>query len=67
MSRKFSAIFDAGVCRPLQSVDLAEGTLVNLQVTASPRSASDQIDDETRNAWDLNRMEAMPDNSPATG
>jgi predicted DNA-binding antitoxin AbrB/MazE fold protein len=32
MSRTIPAIFDAGVFRPLQPVDLAEGTHVEVQV-----------------------------------
>jgi predicted DNA-binding antitoxin AbrB/MazE fold protein len=35
MNRPIPAIFDAGVFRPLEPVDLAEGTRVQVQVTAA--------------------------------
>jgi predicted DNA-binding antitoxin AbrB/MazE fold protein len=36
MSRTIPAIFDAGVFRPLQPVDLADGTHVEVQVPTVP-------------------------------
>jgi predicted DNA-binding antitoxin AbrB/MazE fold protein len=36
MSRTIAAIFDAGVFRPLQPVDLANGTQVEVQVPTVP-------------------------------
>jgi predicted DNA-binding antitoxin AbrB/MazE fold protein len=40
MSRTIPAIYDAGVFRPLQPVDLAEGTQVEVQVPTVPPGAS---------------------------
>ena len=36
MSRTIPAIFDAGVFRPLEPVELAQGTQVEVQVFAAP-------------------------------
>ena len=69
MSRTILAIFDAGVFRPLEPVDLAEGTQVVVQVQGSMLPLSDEVDEETRRAWHkyLDRMESLPDNSPRDG
>jgi len=69
MSRTISAIFDAGVFRPLEPVDLAQGTQVTLQLQVSAPPISDEVDEETRQAWQayLDRMESLPDNSPRDG
>jgi predicted DNA-binding antitoxin AbrB/MazE fold protein len=40
MDRSIPAIFDAGVFRPLEPVELAEGTHVVVQVQASPAPES---------------------------
>ena len=40
MSRTVPAIYDAGVFRPLQPVDLARGTHVEVQVPTAPSSES---------------------------
>ena len=69
MSRTIPAIFDAGVFRPLEPVELAEGTPVVVQVQGPTAPISDQVDEETRKAWHeyLDRMESLPDNSPRDG
>ena len=61
MSRTIPAIYDAGVFRPLEPVELADGTRVEVQVVAA--SATDEVDDATRKSWCeyLDRMEALPD------
>lgn len=69
MSRTIPAIFDAGVFRPLEPVDLAQGTQVELQLRL-PVSAVDKEGDEvTKCAWSdyLDRMESLPDSSPRDG
>jgi predicted DNA-binding antitoxin AbrB/MazE fold protein len=65
MSRTIPAIFDAGVFRPLEPVELAEGTQVEVQVPQTS-AVPDQAGDETRKAWldYLDRMESLPDHSP---
>jgi len=40
MSRVIPAIFDAGVFRPLEPVDLAEGTQVHVQVPTTSNTKS---------------------------
>ena len=69
MSRTISAIFDAGVFRPLEPVELAEGTRVKLQLQESTPPKPDQVDEETKKAWDeyLDRMDSLPDKSPQDG
>jgi predicted DNA-binding antitoxin AbrB/MazE fold protein len=69
MSQSVSAIYDGSVFRPLEPVDLAQGTPVIVQIQSSPVPASNDKDDETRSAWQayLERMESLPDNSPADG
>jgi predicted DNA-binding antitoxin AbrB/MazE fold protein len=69
MSRTIPAIFDAGVFRPLEPVDLAQGTQVELQLQVSSPPISDVVDEETRRAWQayLDRMESLPDMSPGDG
>lgn len=69
MSRTISAIFNAGVFRPLEPVNLAEGTKVELQLQVLTSPAADKVDEETRKAWHeyLDRMESLPDNSPRDG
>jgi predicted DNA-binding antitoxin AbrB/MazE fold protein len=67
MNHTIAAVFDAGVFRPLEPVDLAEGMQVVVQMPMP--EAAEQVDEETRAAWIayLDRMEAMPDDSPADG
>lgn len=67
MSHTVPAVFDAGVFRPLEPVDLAEGTQVVVQMPQS--ELAEVVDEETRAAWIayLDRMAAMPDDSPADG
>jgi predicted DNA-binding antitoxin AbrB/MazE fold protein len=69
MSHMIPAIYDAGVFRPLEPVELAEGTPVVVQVQVPAAPISDQVDEATRKAWHeyLDRMEALPDNSPRDG
>ena len=69
MTRAIHAIFDAGVFfRPLEPVDLAEGTLVVVQLEMSA-AASPDIEAETQRSWQayLDRMESLPDDSPRDG
>jgi predicted DNA-binding antitoxin AbrB/MazE fold protein len=69
MSYSIPAIFAAGVFRPLEPVELAEGTQVVLQVEGTVPPLVDQVDEETRQAWHdyLDRMESLPDHSPRDG
>jgi predicted DNA-binding antitoxin AbrB/MazE fold protein len=69
MSRMIPAIFDAGVFRPLEPVELAEGTPVVVQVQSPMPPISDQVDEETQQAWHeyLDRMESLSNNSPPDG
>jgi predicted DNA-binding antitoxin AbrB/MazE fold protein len=69
MTRTIPAIFDAGVFRPLEPVELAEGTQVVVQVQVPTPVASHEVDAETKQAWHdyLGRMELLPDNSPSDG
>jgi predicted DNA-binding antitoxin AbrB/MazE fold protein len=69
MSRTIPAIFDAGVFRPLEPVDLAQGTHVELRLQVPSPPVSHEMDDATKRAWRdyLDRMESLPDNSPADG
>lgn len=65
MSHTIPAIFDAGVFRPLEPVDLAEGTQVLVQLESSTPGISDEVDEETRQAWRdyLDRMKSLPERS----
>ena len=67
MSHTVPAVFDAGVFRPLEPVDLAEGTQVVVQMPQS--ELAETVDEETRAAWIayLDRMKAMPDDSSPDG
>ena len=69
MSRTITAVFDAGVFRPLEPVALADGTQVELQVQVPIPPKPDQLDAETKKAWDeyLERMDSLPDKSPQDG
>jgi predicted DNA-binding antitoxin AbrB/MazE fold protein len=71
MSYTIPAIFDAGVFRPLQPVDLAEGTRVEVQVPAVAPTAELSPDELARHqaaiAEFLGRMEALPDEGPDDG
>jgi predicted DNA-binding antitoxin AbrB/MazE fold protein len=66
MSRTIPAIFDAGVFRPLEPVDLAQGTQVELRLEVPSPADSQEVDEETKRAWReyVDRMESLPDNSP---
>lgn len=67
MDLTVSAIFDAGVFRPLGPVGLADGTHVRLQVVDSSDAAT--VHETSKKAWldYLDRMESLPDNSPQDG
>jgi len=75
MNESIPAIYTAGVFRPLQPVELAEGTHVEVQVAGHAvaddhdLSVSDNMDDATRKAWCdyLDRIESLPDASPKDG
>jgi predicted DNA-binding antitoxin AbrB/MazE fold protein len=69
MTRFISAIFDSGVFRPLEPVDVAQGERVVLHVESPAAASADQVDVDTRNAWSeyIDRMEAMPDCTPSDG
>jgi predicted DNA-binding antitoxin AbrB/MazE fold protein len=69
MSHTITAIFDCGVFRPLEPVELAEGTRVVVQVESPAPIATDEVDEETRQAWRdyLDRMESLTDGSPQDG
>jgi predicted DNA-binding antitoxin AbrB/MazE fold protein len=69
MSHTIPAVFDDGVFRPLQPVDLAKGTRVDVRLASPSSAATDEVDDETRQAWCayLDRMESLPDHSPRDG
>ena len=74
MSRTVPAIYDAGVFRPLQPVDLAQGTHVEVQVPATPpRESTAELSPEEiahqQAAWAkfIARMEAIPFQRPDDG
>jgi predicted DNA-binding antitoxin AbrB/MazE fold protein len=74
VSRTIPAVFDAGVFRPLQPVDLAEGTQVQVQVPTSPAieptpGISPEELDRQRTAiaeW-LVEIESLPPEGPDDG
>jgi len=69
MTRTISAIFDAGVFRPLEPVEMAEGTRVELQLSLPSPLIAKGNGTPAVNAWldFVNRMESLPDNSPKDG
>ena len=74
MSRIISAIFDAGVFRPLEPVDLANGTHVEVQVPTIEKDKSvdelppeDLARQQAAIAEFLSKMEALPDEGPDDG
>jgi predicted DNA-binding antitoxin AbrB/MazE fold protein len=74
MSRTIAAIFEAGVFRPLEPVDLAQGTPVEVQVSAiSSRECYDELPPEAlarqRDAIEemLAEIEALPIEEPDDG
>jgi predicted DNA-binding antitoxin AbrB/MazE fold protein len=69
MAHSIAAIFDAGVFRPLEPVEMANGTQVVVQVQGNGPLVSDDVDEETRKAWSdyLDRMESRPDSTPQDG
>jgi predicted DNA-binding antitoxin AbrB/MazE fold protein len=69
MSRTIPAIFDAGVFRPLEPVELAQGTQVELQLSLAEPTITSDNDALDTNSWleYVNRMESLPDNSPKDG
>jgi predicted DNA-binding antitoxin AbrB/MazE fold protein len=69
MTRSISAVYDAGVFRPLEPVDLAQGTHVELKLELATTPGGVDLADETKKSWNeyLDRMESLPDNSPDDG
>jgi predicted DNA-binding antitoxin AbrB/MazE fold protein len=69
MSRTIPAIFDAGVFRPLEPVELAEGTRVVVQLNLAEPMITDDRRESAVNAWleYVERMESLPDDSPKDG
>ncbi len=73
MSRTIPAIFDAGVFRPLVPVNLAEGTQVEVQVSASASGAVVELSPEqlTRQRAAVEEMlaeiESLPIEEPDDG
>jgi predicted DNA-binding antitoxin AbrB/MazE fold protein len=69
MSRTISAIFDAGVFRPLEPINLADGTKVELHLQIPVTFEPDAVESETNRSWRdyIDRMESLPDNLPADG
>jgi predicted DNA-binding antitoxin AbrB/MazE fold protein len=69
MNQTIPAIFDSGVFRPLQPVNLADGTQVQVQVQEPEQVRTDKADEATRNSWNdyLDRMESLPGRSPQDG
>ncbi len=69
MNHPIVAIYDAGVFRPLEPVEMANGTQVVVQLPGIGPPASDEVNEETRKAWSdyLDRMESMPDSTPQDG
>jgi predicted DNA-binding antitoxin AbrB/MazE fold protein len=74
MSRTIPAIFDAGVFRPLEPVELAEGTHVVVQVSAAaPEALKEELSPEylarqqAAIAEFLAEIESLPDEGPDDG
>ena len=74
MNRTVTAIFDAGVFRPLQPVDLAPGTQVEVQVPIKgDQAATDELSAEElarqRQAIEemIARIESLPPEGPDDG
>jgi predicted DNA-binding antitoxin AbrB/MazE fold protein len=71
MSHTIPAIFSAGTFHPLEPVELAEGTPVEVQVPAASIAAELSPEDLSRQQVAivafLERMEALPDESPDDG
>jgi predicted DNA-binding antitoxin AbrB/MazE fold protein len=63
VSHTVPAIYDAGVFRPLEPVELADGTHVELRFVTSVDSAASEMNSEIQTAWRdyLDRMETLPD------
>ena len=69
MTRSIPAVYDAGVFRPLEPVDLAQGTHVELKLELATAPGATVLADETKKSWNeyLDRMESLPDNLPDDG
>ncbi len=73
MDRLIPAVFDSVVFRPLESVELAEGTPVKVQVSQPPESPSDEFSPEEIARQQaaiiefLDRMETLPWEGPDDG
>jgi predicted DNA-binding antitoxin AbrB/MazE fold protein len=73
MSRTIPAIYDAGVFRPLEPVELADGTRVEVQVAVASSDAIEELSPEQLAQqqaaiadW-LAEIEALPDEGPDDG
>ena len=71
MSHTIPAVFNAGTFRPLEPVELAEDTQVEVQVPVVPQLAELSPEELARRQAAimafLDRMELLPDNSPQDG
>jgi predicted DNA-binding antitoxin AbrB/MazE fold protein len=74
MSRSITAIFESGVFRPLQPVDLAQGTQVEVQVPISPSveamgelTPEELAHQQKAIAAMLAEIESLPINEPDDG
>lgn len=68
MSHMIPAVFNAGTFRPLEPVELAEGTQVEVQVPVVPQLAELSPEEiachQAAIVAFLDRMEALPDEGP---
>ncbi len=72
MSDTIPAVFDSGVFRPLEPVELAEGTQVIVQVPAAAVQSAEFSPEELARQQSairefLDRMGALPDEGPNDG
>ena len=67
MSQTIPAVFDAGVFRPLQPVELAEGTQVEVQVPAPAPLAELPPEELARQQIAINKFLAKMESLPAEG
>jgi predicted DNA-binding antitoxin AbrB/MazE fold protein len=71
MNDPIPAVFAAGVFRPLEPVDLAEGTQVLVQIATTAQPAELSPEELARRhaaiVQFLDRMEALPDEGPDDG
>jgi predicted DNA-binding antitoxin AbrB/MazE fold protein len=66
MSQEFDAIFEGGVFRPLEPVDLPDHSKVHLHVREAADQTADSTDDErTRQRSALSELVAWVESQPA--